>query len=85
MDVKFDYNVAKDIIDKMKKNCDHIVNDSRDLRKITDVNNKWQDKQSEAFKNNIEIIVKDINLALQQESEYLKAFWEKANELKENS
>ena len=82
MDVKFDAAAAERLIGEMSTYCSGIMNETRDLLQITNETGQWSDNQSEAFRNNMTELAKDLNKALSLESEYLRTFHQRVTELR---
>lgn len=83
MDIKFDVKAAERLLQEMDKYCSAVQKGARDILSLMDKNNKWQDNQSRAFQANIHEIAKDLEQALRLESEYMRTYKQRVNELKE--
>lgn len=81
MDIKFDSVVAKRLIQQMDKYCSCIEKEAKELLAVMKNSGEWQDNQMRAFQMNINEIAKDLNLALNLESEYIRTFYQRVTEL----
>ena len=82
MDVKFDANAANQLINQMNNYCAGIMQETRGLMEIMNSTPEWNDNQTKAFKNNLMELSKDLKTALSFESEYMKTFKQRVNELR---
>lgn len=82
MDVIFDAVAAENLIRQMDKYCSGIQKEAKDLLAVMKYAEKWQDNQMKAFQNNIRELAKDLNKALSLESEYMRTFQQRINELR---
>lgn len=82
MDVKFDANAANQLISQMNNYCAGIMQENRGLMEIMNSTPEWNDNQTKAFKNNLMELSKDLKTALSLESEYMKTFKQRVNELR---
>ena len=82
MDVKFDSQSATNLIKQMDKYCTSIINDTKEISRIVDLLNGWNDDQRDAFVENLNELKKDLNVALKLEIDYMKTFEQRVNELR---
>lgn len=82
MDVKFDANAANQLINQMNTYCVGIMQETRGLMEIMNNTPEWNDNQTKAFKNNLVELTKDLKTALSLESDYMKTFKQRVNELR---
>lgn len=82
MDVRFDSRAAQELIEYMSSYCSGIVKETRELLDVTDNTKDWNDRQKQSFQNNITALAKDLNSALSLESEYMKTYQQRVNELR---
>ena len=84
MSIKFDLYAAERLIKEMDLYCTFLAQDVRELIRATNTYDLWNDKQKEAFKNNVTLIVSDLNSSLHFQGEYMDEFQKSVNELSEN-
>ena len=82
MDVIFDAAAAEALIRQMDQYCLSIQKDARDLIDILRNPAGWQDNQLRAFQENINELAKNLNQALSLESEYMRTFHQRVQELR---
>lgn len=80
--MKFDANAANQLIYQMNSYCAGIMQETRGLMEIMNNIPEWNDNQTKAFKNNVAAITKDLKRALSLESEYMRTFHQRVNELR---
>lgn len=82
MDVKFDLQSATQLIKQMDKYCSSIINDTKEILRIVDSLNGWDDNQRDAFETNLEYLKSDLNIALKMEIDYMKTYEQRVKELR---
>ena len=82
MDVKFNADAAEKLIDSMDQYCLKIHAAAVDSLDILNYSDKWCDSRKDIFQRNINEVCEDLQKALILESEYMKIFIEKVNELR---
>lgn len=82
MDIKFNASAAEQLITQMDFYCSGIVRETRDLLNIVEDTKLWSDNQKQAFQNNIKALAQDLNKALSLESDYMRTFKQRVNELR---
>lgn len=82
MDVRFDSAAAEQLLRQMDVYCTGVVKETRSLLEITKTSTDWNDNQAKAFSANMRGIAEDLNKALALESEYMKSFYQRIQELK---
>ncbi len=83
MDTRFDANAANRLLDQMNNYCFGIIQETRDLMEIMNNTPEWNDNQRKAFQNNVVELTKDLKTGLTLESEYMRTFHQRVNELRE--
>jgi len=82
MDIKFDAAAAEQLLRQMDTYCSGIVKETRELMTIANDSKVWNDKQHVAFQRNVTEMAKDLNNALSLESEYMRTFNQRVQELR---
>lgn len=82
MDVVFDARAAEELIRKMEIYCLGIVKETKDLLAIMNEGAGWKDRQRTAFQNNVDALAHDLEKALMLESEYMRTFRQRVDELR---
>lgn len=82
MDVNFNIDSAMKLLSEMNKYCSGIQKETQELISILKNTDNWNDNQKTTFQSNIYNIAKDLNNALRLESEYMRIFSERINELR---
>ena len=82
MDVIFDAKAAIQLLQHMDSYCSEIQKEARDLLSIVKTSGEWNDRQMEAFQANIYELAKDLNQALAYESEYMRTYMQRVQELR---
>ena len=82
MEVKFDSNAAQSLIKSIDGYCTSIQKDAIDTLNITKSINDWNDPQFRSFCESIDRLFEDLEKNLQLESEYLRIFQSRVNELR---
>lgn len=82
MDINFNIDSALKLLSEMNKYCSGIQKETQELISVLRNTDNWNDNQKIAFQSNIHNIAKDLNDALRFESEYMKTFSERINELR---
>ena len=82
MDVKFNITAANELLSQMNFYCSGIVRETSELLKLMGTSESWNDNQHRAFDNNIKELAQDLNCALALNSEYMRTFQQRINELK---
>ena len=82
MDVIFDVHAAEELIQQMKTYCSGIVKETKDLMTVMNKGDGWKDRQRKAFQNNVDALAHELDQALMLESEYIRTFQERVNELR---
>ena len=82
MDVKFNAAAAEQLIQQMGIYCSGIQNETRDVLDVLKNSGEWNDNQMRAFQNNMAELAKELNKALSLESEYMRTFYQRVNELR---
>lgn len=83
MDVKFNVGAATRLISDMNRNCNDIVNETRELLNVKNAE-KWKDSQSVKFSKKMDSVANELNIALRYESEYLETYRNRVVELSES-
>ncbi len=81
MDVKFDRTEAINLLKNMDLFCGRIYRETKELINLTKYSDDWDDRQSESFDQEMQMISMGIRKSLGQQKEYMKVFYEKINEL----
>ncbi len=82
MDVKFDLQSATQLIKQMDKYCSSIINDTKEISRIVNSLNGWDDNQRDAFETNLKYLKEDLNIALKMEIDYMKTYEQRVKELR---
>lgn len=82
MDVNFNIDSAMKLLSEMNKYCSGIQKETQELISILKNTDNWNDNQKITLQSNIYNIAKDLNNALRLESEYMRIFSERINELR---
>ena len=82
MDVKFDLQSATQLIKQMDKYCSSIINDTKEISRIVNSLNGWDDNQRDAFETNLKYLKADLNIALKMEIDYMKTYEQRVKELR---
>ena len=82
MDVKFDLQSATQLIKQMDKYCSSIINDTKEISRIVNSLNGWDDNQRDAFETNLKYLKTDLNIALKMEIDYMKTYEQRVKELR---
>ena len=82
MEVKFDAKVAQTLIESMSTYCSSIQRDAKDILKLIDSGNNWDDPQFKVFCESIHQICTDLDKTLKLEADYLTTFQERVDELR---
>ncbi len=82
MDVKFDAAAAERLLQQMDVYCTGIQKEAKALLATMKDSDQWNDKQKQAFQANIFDLAKDLNQALLFESDYMRTFYQRVQELR---
>ena len=81
MDVRFDSNAAKALLQAMNEYCSSIQVSARDLIALTHETNGWNDKQYKQFSSNVYQLCKDLEALLKVQGDYMNLFRARIEEL----
>ena len=81
MDILFDNTEAEKLVMQMDKYCTGVSKESRELKNIINEKAEWNDNQRRAFRSNIEVIMKELNVIIKQQDEYMGIFKQKIKDL----
>lgn len=82
MGIRFDAEIAEQLLSQMDFYCLSIVKETQALRDILKDSDIWDDNQKKAFQNNIEALALDLNQALHLESDYMQIFAQRISEIR---
>lgn len=82
MEIKFDANVARTLIESMSTYCTSIQRDAKDILRLVDSGKNWNDPQFKAFCDSIHQICADLDKTLKLEADYLTTFQQRVDELR---
>lgn len=81
MDVRYNSEAAHRLIEKMEQYCMALQKNGQDLANIIGFTAAWQDRQYEAFRNQVSSMIQDLNAALGEQQIYVDSFRQKVQEL----
>ena len=81
-EIRFDSGAAEQLLTEMNIYCSGIQKETRDVLEILKTADVWNDRQKKAFGVNMSEIAKDLNQTLKLESEYMKTFFQRVQELR---
>ncbi len=82
MDIIFNADAADNMIKQMDLYCRSVQGNAIQLLSVLKASGNWNDKQKVSFEMNMDELSKDLQNALRLESEYLRMYQQRVNELR---
>ena len=82
MDIKFNAQAAMQLVQQMDKYCTGIQKEAKEMLTILKTSGQWDDNQMKAFQANINELAKDLDQTLALESDYMRTYYQRVQELR---